>query len=128
VPLRYRARVPRLFLLAAIAVVTATPFSTPFSMLFSGSFSAPAQGGETDYSAVGPGHYIRTVTDEGQFVTLEDASRWEIDPRVRFRSVEWQADEVITVRRGEPEDGFRYELDNIDRDNGVLATYLPRRD
>jgi hypothetical protein len=90
------------------------------------SVPAGAQNRESNYSAVGPGHYIRAVSEDGQFVTLEDASRWEIDPRVRFRTIEWRADDVITVRRAEPENGFSYELDNIDRDDGALAKYLPR--
>ncbi len=82
----------------------------------------PGQG----YSGIGAGHYVRTVTEDGHFVTLEDASRWEIVPRDRFRTAEWQADEGVTVRRGQTQDGFDYELDNTDRDDGAFARYLPR--
>ena len=78
------------------------------------------------YSGVGSGHYVRGVTENGQFVTLEDASRWEIDPRDRFRTVEWLADEGVTVRRAKTETGFDYQLDNTDRDEGADARYLPR--
>lgn len=104
----------RRLLLAAIVFSAAAPG-------FSG-----AQSREPDYNAIGPGHYLRAVTEDGHFVTLEDASRWEIDSRVRFRTMEWQVDEGIAVRRAAPDNGFRYEIDNIDRDNGVLAKYLGR--
>ncbi len=91
------------------------------------AFSASApQRAEPSYNAIGSGHYIRTVSDEGRYVTLEDASRWEVDPRVRDQSNAWHPDEGMSVRRATPENGFYYELDNIDQDNGVLANYLPR--
>jgi len=85
------------------------------------------------YASAGSGHYIKAVGPDGQSVTLEDGSVWEIDPRSRFFTVHWQPLEGITVRRiasdtarqstGEP--GFNYEIDNIDQDDGALARYSP---
>jgi hypothetical protein len=80
---------------------------------------------DQDYSAIGPGHFIQSVSDDGALITLEDKSRWAIDPRVRFKTMHWQHDAGISVRRATPENGFTYELDNIDEDDGVLARYLP---
>src|SRR5262245_46031139 len=34
-----------------------------------------------DYNAFGGGHFIKAVTEGGKFVTLEDGSIWEMDPR-----------------------------------------------
>jgi hypothetical protein len=82
--------------------------------------------GQQNYTGIGAGHYVRSVAEKGQFVTLEDGSRWEIDPRDRYRTVDWQADEGITVRRAQGEEGYDYELDNTDRDDGAYARYLIR--
>ena len=90
-------------------------------------FAAPAAQREEgpSYNAIGSGHFVRAVSDEGRYVTLEDGSRWEVDPRVRFYSNAWKPDEGIAVRRATPDEGFYYELDNTDQDDGVLANYLP---
>ena len=61
----------------------------------------------TTYTGVGPGHYIRTVSPDGEYITLEDRSNWQIDPRVRFTSKEWQPDAGISVRRAEPDNGYQ---------------------
>jgi hypothetical protein len=78
------------------------------------------------YNAFGAGHAVRTVTDEGKFVTLEDGSVWEVDPRGWYITVRWQPQAGIAVRRAREENGFAYEIDNLDEDEGVLAKYLPR--
>ncbi len=98
----------------AIALAVSTPVSPR------------AQEPGQDYGGVGSGHFVRAVTEDGQFVTLEDASRWEIEPRDRFRTAEWQADEGVSVRRARTETAFDFELDNTDRDDGAFARYLPR--
>ena len=80
---------------------------------------------DLNYSAVGSGHFIKAVAAEGQSVTLEDGSVWEIDPRSWFFTADWQAFERISIRRTVPDDGFTYEIDNTDQDDGALARYSP---
>jgi hypothetical protein len=76
------------------------------------------------YSALGGGHLIRAVSTEGRYVTLEDGSRWEIHPRDRFHTVDWQPQTTVTVRTTRVEDGFAYELVNTEQDEGALAKYV----
>jgi hypothetical protein len=78
------------------------------------------------YAAVGPGHFIRAVNDDGQYVTLEDGSVWEIEPSRRFETADWQAQAPVTVRRANGAGVFTYELDNTGDDEGALARYVPR--
>jgi hypothetical protein len=79
------------------------------------------------YSAVGSGHLIRSVSENGQYVTLEDGSVWDVDPRMWFRTMHWQPMAGIAVRKvPQPEDGFNYEIANIDEDEGTLAKYTVR--
>lgn len=77
------------------------------------------------YEAVGSGHYIRRVDEDGRVVVLEDGSRWEVDPAVRFKAKEWRPEALITVRRA-PVDGYGYDLTNTDVDEGVFVNYLGR--
>lgn len=77
------------------------------------------------YDAVGSGHYIRRVDEDGRVVVLEDGSRWEVDPAVRFKAKEWRPEALITVRRA-PADGYGYDLTNTDVDEGVFVNYLGR--
>jgi hypothetical protein len=64
------------------------------------------------------------VRENGRFLTLEDGSRWETDPDVRFQTAEWQVEAQITVRHASEQSGYTYELDNTDEDEGALAKYL----
>jgi hypothetical protein len=64
------------------------------------------------------------VREDGRFVTLEDNSVWEIEPTGRYLTVEWQVQAGIAVRRSGDDDGYVYEVDNIDEDNGVSARWL----
>jgi hypothetical protein len=78
------------------------------------------------YSALGGGHVVRAVSDVGRYVTLEDGSRWEIDPWARYLTVEWESSANITVRPASPEEaGFGYELINTNTDDGALANLVP---
>jgi hypothetical protein len=79
------------------------------------------------YSALGGGHFIRAVNDDGRYVTLEDGSMWEIEPSVRFQTVDWQLQAAVTVRRATADGPFTYELDNTQDDEGALARYVPPR-
>jgi hypothetical protein len=78
------------------------------------------------YSALGGGHLLREVSDDGRFVTLEDGSRWEVVPRDQFTSAEWQPSAAMAVRTTRGEDGFNYELVNTNDDEGVMAKFLPK--
>jgi len=77
------------------------------------------------YTAVGAGHFIKAISENGLTVTLEDNSVWDLDPRSQFFTIEWQALEGISVRRSDSERDFNYEIDNIDNDDGALARYSP---
>jgi hypothetical protein len=79
------------------------------------------------YAAVGPGHFIRAVNDDGQYVTLEDGSVWEIEPSRRFETADWEVQAAVTVRRANGAGVFTYELDNTGDDEGALARYVPPR-
>ncbi len=82
----------------------------------------------TAYTALGGGHFIRAVSGDGRYVTLEDGSRWEIAPKDWYQTVDWEATENVTVRTfPQPENGFGYELTNTTMDEGVAASYVPSR-
>ena len=97
-----------------LAVTLLLPQTTP----------SGAQSTVGEYSAFGGGHVLKEVREEGRYLTLEDGSRWEIDPDVWFQTVDWQPQAQITVRHTREEDGFSYEIDNTDEDEGALAKYL----
>lgn len=79
------------------------------------------------YSAVGGGHLLRAVSALGGVMTLEDGSLWEISPSDQFKTAGWQPGAVITVVRLAGDDGFGYEIDNNDVDEGALANYQVKR-
>jgi hypothetical protein len=79
------------------------------------------------YAALGPGHFIRAVNDDGQYVTLEDGSVWEIEPSRRFETADWEVQAAVTVRLANGVGVFTYELDNTGDDEGALARYMPRQ-
>jgi hypothetical protein len=80
------------------------------------------------YSALGGGHVVRAVSDAGRYVTLEDGSRWEIEPGARYLTLEWESSANVTVRPASREDaGFGYELINTSTDDGALANLVSGR-
>ena len=79
------------------------------------------------YTALGGGHLLRAVTGAGEFLTLEDGSVWQVDPKARFQTRQWEPGAGISVRRADGENGFAYELQNIDADEGAAARYVPAR-
>jgi hypothetical protein len=90
---------------------------------------APAEGSpKLAYSALGGGHVVRSVSDAGRYVTLEDGSRWEIEPGGRYETADWELSANVTVRPASREDaGFGYELINTSTDEGALANLVTRR-
>ncbi len=81
----------------------------------------------TTYAALGGGHLLREVAEDGRFVMLEDGSRWEIHPRDRFQTRDWTVDASLTVRTTRAEDGYGFEIVNTETDEGALARFVPRR-
>jgi hypothetical protein len=78
----------------------------------------------TEYGALGGGHYIKAVAPGGVSLTLEDDSRWDIDPRQRFAVAAWHPDDLISVRRSTDDPAFAFEIDNTSQDDGTLANRL----
>ena len=78
------------------------------------------------YEAIGGGHLVQKVSADGQFVTLEDGSVWEIEPSVRFQTADWQPMAAVTVSRAHGVGPYVYELANTQEDEGALARYISR--
>ncbi len=78
------------------------------------------------YTAFGGGHVLRSISAEGQYLTLEDGSRWEVGAADRFQTVEWQTDAIMTVSASHGENGFDYHLLNTTADESVAARFIPR--
>lgn len=78
------------------------------------------------YGALGSGHYITAVAPGGTTVTLEDGSRWDVDPRQHFAVAGWQPDDLISVRRSTSDPDFAYEIDNTSQDDGAPANFRVR--
>ncbi|HZT77342.1 MAG TPA: hypothetical protein VFA27_11830 [Vicinamibacterales bacterium] len=79
------------------------------------------------YAALGGGHLLRETSEHGRFLMLEDGSRWEIHPRDRYQTADWDANASLTVRTTRAEDGYGYEIVNTQTDEGALARFVPRR-
>jgi hypothetical protein len=78
------------------------------------------------YDAIGGGHLVQKVSADGKFVTLEDGSLWEIEPSVRFQTIDWQPMAAVTVSRARGVGPYVYELANTQDDEGALAKYISR--
>jgi hypothetical protein len=57
-------------------------------------------------------------------ITLEDNSVWEIEPTGRHLTAHWEAMAGIAVRHSGGDDGFVYEIANLDKDEGASARWL----
>jgi len=79
-----------------------------------------------NYAAIGGGHFIKVVAPGGTQLTLEDGSRWDIDPRQYFAVTNWQPDDLISIRREESDPDFSFEVDNTTQDDGSLANFRIR--
>jgi hypothetical protein len=73
------------------------------------------------YSAAGGGHYIKAIGSGGFTITLEDNSVWDIDPRGLYKTEAWEALQGISIRPTEQNNGFNYEVSDIDTDEVVLG-------
>ncbi len=79
---------------------------------------------EPRYPAIGAGHFVTAIREEGRFVTLEDKSQWEIEAPDRHRTVAWQELEGIAVRWAGGSNAFTYQIVNLDRDEGASARWM----
>ena len=86
--------------------------------------AAPTAQEEPRYPGIGPGHYVTAVREDGRFVTLEDKSQWEIAEADRHKTIAWQELEGISIRYAGGTDEYRYEIDDIDRDEGASARWV----
>jgi hypothetical protein len=85
---------------------------------------SPGGKGDQIYPAIGAGHFIKSLRDEGRFVTLEDNSVWEIEPSGRYLTAQWEVLAGISIRHSGGDDGFIYEIANLDKDEGASARWL----
>jgi hypothetical protein len=84
----------------------------------------PRAAAAASYTGLGGGHLLRSVSGDGRYVTLEDGSLWEIEPGVRFQTVDWQLQAPITVRTTRGMDGYTYEIVNTQDDEGAMAKFV----
>jgi len=77
------------------------------------------------YPAPGAGHYIKAIANQGLTITLEDNSVWDIDPRGQYKTERWEALQGISVRPVPADNGFNYEIGNLDVDEGILGRLAP---
>lgn len=87
-----------------------------------GAPSPPRSGGGY-YYGVGSGHWVRTTSDFGRIVVLEDGSAWEVSPVDRIDSSLWLITEDIVVTE-DGSYGYPYRLINTDDGTSVDARYL----
>ena len=73
------------------------------------------------YSKLGPGHWIKSVSKNGKAITLEDSSRWEIDPADAQSAAAWPNATPISV--GKPGGSYPYQLIDASQNKAVHARY-----
>jgi hypothetical protein len=77
------------------------------------------------YGGVGSGHWIKEVSSNGAYITLEDGSLWEVNVIDRIDTAIWLPISNITVIVAKNSIGsFQYELVNTDDGEKALAHYL----
>ena len=89
-----------------------------------GPVQTPGDKAVPRYPGLGGGHYIKAVRDEGRFVTLEDNSVWEIEPNGRYLTAHWEVEAGISIRSTDGDDGYIYEIANVDKDEGAAARWV----
>ena len=121
--LRPILRLPSILLLIFFVVLVSAEACHPQPR--AADVSKPAAPAAARYDAPGSGHLLREVAENGRFITLEDGSHWEIHPRDRFRTIDWEPDSGISVRTTRGDDGYGYEIVNTSLDDGALARLRP---
>lgn len=70
------------------------------------------------YSGDSRDHQIQSVEDSGDFIVLEDGSRWQIYEGFVAKTRNWQVGEMITVTENRDE-LFPYRLINVHKNESV---------
>lgn len=79
------------------------------------------------YSSPGSGHWVRSNSDGGRIITLEDGSTWEISSIDRIYTMLWLPLTNITVTESDhPVGKYRYLLLNTDDGETAQAKLLAR--
>lgn len=77
------------------------------------------------YAGGSTGHWVRSVTERGRYVKLEDGSLWEVNPIDRIDSLLWLiTEEIVVVASDNPL--YPYRLINKDADDAVEAKLLSK--
>jgi hypothetical protein len=77
------------------------------------------------YTGASAGHWIRSKANNGDMITLEDGSIWEINPIDRIDTVLWLPITNITVlKASQPVGDYQYLLVNKDDGEKALAKFL----
>jgi endonuclease YncB( thermonuclease family) len=88
------------------------------------------------YTATGGGHYVTAIDGGGLTVTLEDGSKWAVDPNRQFLTAHWKPYDEVTVSRltlqprmaslpATAPSEFEYFINNLDDDEGAAARFVP---
>jgi hypothetical protein len=78
------------------------------------------------YPSTGSGHWIKSVSDNGRIVVLEDDSVWEISELDRLDASLWLSNDEITVADNPSNPFYPYKLINTDQGETAEAKLLSR--
>ena len=80
-----------------------------------------------EYTGVGNGHWIKTKSDNGAFVTLEDGSLWEINSIDRIDTSLWlPITDITVILSHDPIGDYKYELIDTEGGEKALSKYVGR--
>lgn len=81
--------------------------------------------GNTVYAGVGAMHWIKDITEETVYVTLEDGSLWQIDPLDDIAVSLWlPTTEIVVIESKEGSAGYNYLLINTEDGEKAHAKYM----
>jgi hypothetical protein len=86
---------------------------------------APIGSNTAIYTGGSRGHWIKSKTDGGEIVTLEDGSIWQINPVDRIDTMLWlPITDIVILKADSPIGDYSYVLFSKDDREKVLAKYL----
>lgn len=77
------------------------------------------------YAGLGGGHWIKSISDEGDIITLEDGSVWQVSSYDTYNTTLWLPISDITVIESK-DPIFPYKLINTDDSETALCKLLSR--
>ena len=87
--------------------------------------SGGGRAGGGAYTNTGSGHWIKSKSGNGAYITLEDGSVWEVESIDRIDTALWLPISDITVLLApSPVGDYRYQLINTEDGEKALAKYL----